>query len=78
MELVERVGKIETEIAVHTERLDNIEAYQEKQNGSLQSINRELKMLRTDFGNRPSWVVTIVITILSTLCTGMAVYILTH
>jgi hypothetical protein len=78
LELAEKVGHLEMAVAVHTERLDNIEAYQEKQNGTLAKIQNELQLIRKDFGNRPSWVVTIVITILSTLCTGMAVYILTH
>lgn len=69
---------VEVELARHDERLNDIENWKTKQNGTLEKIQNELQHLREDWGKRPTWTVTTVIGVLSTLCGSMAVYIVTH
>lgn len=69
---------LQINLARHDERLDDIEEWRTKQNGLLQKIQDELQQLRQDFGQRPTWSVTILIGLLSTACGSMAVYIITH
>lgn len=42
MEVTERVAALEVAVGRHDERLENVEAYQAKQNGSLQRIDTKL------------------------------------
>ncbi len=69
---------LQVSLARHDERLDDLEEWRKKQNGTLQKIQEELQQLRQDFGKRPTWTVTVLIGILSTACGSMAVYIITH
>ncbi|MEW6661977.1 MAG: hypothetical protein ACOY9Y_09675 [Bacillota bacterium] len=45
MELSERVGKLEVTVARHEERLEKVEEYQDKQNGSLQRLEAKMDSL---------------------------------
>jgi len=78
MELTERVNKIEVVQGRHDERITDLEDWKVKQNGTLADIRKDLEALRKDFGSRPTWAVTVVITILTGLCSSMAMYIITH
>lgn len=78
MELAERVTQIEVVQGRHDERISDLEDWRVKQNGTLAEIQKELKALREDFGSRPTWAVTVLIGLLSTLCGSMAIYIITH
>lgn len=85
MELVQELAGIKVELARHDERIQDHERWQKAQNGSLKEIRQELEEIKgklqdmkDDFGNRPTWSVTVVITALSTFCVGMAVYIVTN
>jgi len=42
VELSERVGKLEVTVARHEERLEKVEEYQDKQNGSLQRLEEKM------------------------------------
>lgn len=45
VELSERVGKLEVTVARHEERLEKVEEYQDKQNGSLQRLEAKMDSL---------------------------------
>ena len=88
-ELEEKVQKLEVEQGKHSVRLQAGEKEFGNQGEILKSIQgelktmrdnfeKELKTMREDFGKRPTWSVLIVITMLSTLCGSMAIYIITN
>lgn len=66
------------ELARHDERLADLEEWRDKQNEALDDIRKELKKLSQTYFNRPTWAVTVLIGILSTVCGSMAVFIVTH
>jgi sugar-specific transcriptional regulator TrmB len=76
--LESRVNDLQEAIGRHDERIEALEKFRDKTEKTLESIDNELKNLRVDYANRPTWVVTIVITIMSTLVGTLAVYIITN
>lgn len=68
----------EVALAKMEERVDNLEKRMEKHEELLEAIRAEVQQLREDFGRRPTWPVTIAVTILSTLTGSMAMYIITN
>lgn len=73
----QKVNVLAEQAARHDERLDVVERSIEKQNGTLKDIRDELQKLRIDYANRPSWPVTVIVTVLSTLAGSLAVYVIT-
>lgn len=45
VEFSERVGRLEVTVARHEERLEKVEEYQDKQNGSLQRLEAKMDNL---------------------------------
>ena len=43
-----------------------------------QEFMREMGEIRQGYNNKPSWAVAIVISMLSTLCGGLAIYVITN
>lgn len=76
--MAQELAAMKVELARHDERIQDTDEWRKKQNGALQEIRNELKRMREDYGTRPTWTVTVLIGILSTLCGSMAVYIITH
>lgn len=76
--MAQELAAMRVELARHDERIQDIDDWRKKQNEALQEIRNELKQMREDFGTRPTWAVTVLIGLLSTLCGSMAVYIITH
>lgn len=70
-------ANLEVEIARIDERVSDLEEWRVKQNGLLAEIQKELRRLREDWGRRPTWAVTTIISLLSSACVGMALYIIT-
>ena len=71
-ELAERITGVEV-------RVNNLEAWleshEEKQNGAFKEIQQQLKEINDKLNGRPSWPVSIVITVLSSLCVGLLTYL---
>lgn len=65
-------------VARQDERIADLEEWRIKQNGTLEKIQNELQRLREDFGKRPTWGVTVIITTLSTMVSALGVYVLTN
>lgn len=74
----QEVAAIKVDLARHDERIRDTEEWRVKQNGTLQEIQKELKQLRQDWGTRPTWTVMVVVSLLSTLCGSMAIFIITR
>lgn len=70
-------ANLEVEIARIDERVSDLEEWRNKQNSLLEEIQRELRRLREDWGRRPTWAVSVLISLLSSACVGMALYIIT-
>lgn len=68
----------EIAIARMEERVDNLEKRLEKHEELLEAIRAEMQEIREDFGRRPTWAVTVVVTFLSTLSGSLALYIITN
>lgn len=51
--------------------------YRKQMNGSLEKIDARLSAIERNLNSRPSWAVAIVISVLSTICCGLAVYLFT-
>ena len=68
---------LEIKVAQLDERIANLEKWQIKQNGLLTEIQHDLRRLREDWAQRPSWAVALLISLLSSACVGMALYIIT-
>jgi uncharacterized membrane protein YjjP (DUF1212 family) len=70
-ELVERIAGVEV-------RVNNLEArfssHEEKQNGAFKEIKQELKEINKKLNGRPSWPVSIIITLLSSAFVGVLVH----
>ncbi len=73
-----RVNKIQETLGRHDVRIESLEKSRDKTEKTLDSINSELKSLRLDYAHRPTWTVTVVLGILTTLVGSLAVYIVTH
>lgn len=69
---------VETTIARHEERIKDLEEWRDEERAVLKELQNEMKQLREDYAGRPTWPVTIVISILSTLVGTMIVYIVTN
>ncbi|MEW6047452.1 MAG: hypothetical protein AB1609_13380 [Bacillota bacterium] len=54
-------ANLEVEIARIDERVSDLEEWRNKQNSLLEEIQRELRRLREDWGRRPTWAVTVLI-----------------
>lgn len=67
---------LEVEVARMDERVSGLEDWRKTLNGLVGEIKKELQSLRLDWGKRPTWAVTIVLTVLSSLCVGLASYII--
>ena len=67
---------LEVEVARMDERVSGLEDWRKTLNGLIEEIKKELQSLRLDWGNRPTWAVTIILTALSSLCVGLASYII--
>lgn len=78
MEMAQEIAAIKIDLARHDERIQDAEEWRAKQNETLQEIQKELKRMREDFGNRPTWAVTALVGLLSTACGSMAIYIITN
>ncbi|MGB9866701.1 MAG: hypothetical protein ACPLPR_02180 [Bacillota bacterium] len=74
--------QIEAVLARHDERITNLEDWRDeherKQNSSLEKIFAKLDMLSSELSGRPTWAVSTMITTLSSLSVGLAVYLLTR
>ena len=64
-------------LARHDERIGDLEAWRDRQYQTLEAIQQELKQLREDYHNRPTWAVTVLISLLGTAAGSMAVFIIT-
>lgn len=73
-----RVNNLQEAIGRHDVRIKALEDFRDKAEDTLAGIKDELQKLRIDYANRPTWVVSIVITIMTTLVGTMAVYIITN
>jgi len=51
--------------------------YKKQMNSSLEKINDRLLAIENNLNSRPTWAVAIVISALSTICCGLAVYLFT-
>ncbi|MEW6047861.1 MAG: hypothetical protein AB1609_15515 [Bacillota bacterium] len=65
-------ANLEVEVARIDERVSDLEEWRVKQNGLLADIQKDLRRLREDWGRRPTWAVTVIISLLSSACVGMA------
>lgn len=57
---------------------DELDEFKRRINGSLDKIDNRLCAIEKELNSRPSWAVSVVVTVLSSLCTGLGVYLLTH
>lgn len=64
-------------LARHDERIADLENWRDRQYKTLEGIQQELKQLREDYHNRPTWAVTVLISLLGTAAGSMAVFIIT-
>lgn len=72
-ELAERLAGVE----VRVDNLENwLELHEKKQNDSLKEIHQQLKEINDKLSGRPSWPVSIIITVLSSLCAGLLTYLI--
>lgn len=69
-------ANLEVEVARIDERVSDLEEWRVKQNELLAEIQRDLRRLREDWSQRPTWAVTVIISLLSSACGIMATYIL--
>jgi len=51
-----------------------LESHEEKQNSSLEKIEKRLKEIDDKLNGRPTWPVAIIITVLSSACVGLLVH----
>ncbi len=51
--------------------------YKKQMNGSLKKIDARLSAIEQNLNSRPTWSVAIVISVLSTVCCGLIVYLVT-
>jgi tetrahydromethanopterin S-methyltransferase subunit G len=56
---------------------DDLEEYKRRVNGSLEKIDQRLAAIEKQLNSRPSWPVSITITILSSLTVGLLTYLAT-
>lgn len=57
--------------------IENLKREQKQQNEIIREVRNDIKEIRDHLNNRPTWPVTIIITALCTICTGLIVYIAT-
>jgi predicted PurR-regulated permease PerM len=69
------------QVAVLREKVDNLEErlekHEKKQNNSLEKIDKRLGRIEEKLNSRPSWTITSLITILTSLTVGLATYVIT-
>lgn len=68
----------EATLARHDERISDLEQWRDRQHKTLDGIQQDLKELRQEYDRRPTWSVTIIISILGTATGSMAVFIVTN
>ena len=64
--------------AANSTAIKSLEKGLESHERVLNEVRKDIKEIRDNLSSRPTWSVAIVVTILCTLCTGMAVYLITH
>ncbi len=60
------------------ERLATLEANDKQKWFDISEIRDDIKDIKDNLLNRPSWSVSIVITMLSTICVWLLVFVVTH
>ena len=69
------------QVAVLHEKVDNLEErlekHEKKQNNSLEKMDKRLGRIEEKLNSRPSWTITSLITILTSLTVGLATYVIT-
>lgn len=63
--------------ATNSAKIQALEREQKQQNEIIREVRNDLKEIRNNLNNRPTWPVTIIITALCTICTGLIVFIAT-
>jgi hypothetical protein len=72
-EIVERIAGIEAQV----NNLDGwMESHERKQNGSLEKIEKRLECIERNLNGRPTWAVSALVTFMSSVSVGLAVYFL--
>ena len=82
-ELDERLAEGSRLFAMHQKDLDSLNEWQARQNGSLQRIDGNLEKISVKINElemsivkgRPTWAVSIIISALSAISVGLAVYV---
>lgn len=59
------------------ERLATLEAKTDQHDKTLETLAGDVKDIKDNLLKRPSWAVSIVITVLTTICVGLSVYVIT-
>ena len=70
----------------NAERIKALEGWQKRQNGELGDVRRGMEEIKQSInkinveliGGRPSWAVSLLITALFSIATGLVVFLLTH
>ena len=70
--------EIKTVLARHDERIQSLEEWRKDHGRVLEKIDQRLERLEQTYGSRPTWAVTIIITLLTSLVGTLATYIITH
>jgi len=65
-------------LARHDERISDLEEWRRSQGKTLEKINQKLDDIERIYGSRPTWAVTIILSILSTATGTMAIFIITN
>lgn len=68
----------EITLARHDERISDLEEWRKSQGKTLEKINQKLDDIERLYGNRPTWAVTIILSILSTVTGTLAVFVITN
>lgn len=67
----------ETEMT-DAERLIKLETRQEQQEKALCQLTSDTREIKEKLLGRPSWTVTIILSSLLTICSGLIIYVTTH
>jgi predicted PurR-regulated permease PerM len=84
---------VETMVALHEEQIQAIREWQHQQNGKIDEIQKSVQEIKTllitenakiqsqilkEQNKKPSWWVSVLITTLASICTGLIVYIVSY
>lgn len=78
VEIATIVSDLQIKQARHDERIQDLEDWKCSQDEILKDINKKIEKITKSLDARPSWAVTIVLTILATICGSMTLYIITN